>query len=112
MKLPNAQQAFVDEEKVTGYLLSETHSGGQEKQAFFSRFGFSVAEWEVMVEALVQHAQDHEVVREISTVHGTKYVIEGALLTPDERNPMVRTVWIIDTGETAARLVTAYPLKE
>jgi hypothetical protein len=112
VKLPNIEQAFVEEEKITGYLLSETHSGGREKQAFFSRFGFSVAEWEVMAEALIQHAQDHEVVREISAVHGTKYVIEGALLTPDERNPTVRTVWIIDTGETAARLVTAYPLKE
>ncbi len=112
MKLPNVQQAFVDKEKITGYLLSETHSGGRGKQDFFSRFGFSVAEWEVMVEALVQHAHDHDVVQEIGTQHGTKYIIEGALLTPDGRNPAIRSVWIIDTGETAARLVTAYPLKE
>ena len=112
MKLPYVEQAFVDEDKITGYLLSETHSGGQDKQAFFTRFGFSVAQWEVMAEALVQHAHDHDVVSETSTPHGTKYVVEGPLSTPDERNPAVRTVWIIDTGETAPRLVTAYPLKE
>lgn len=112
MKLPNVEQAFVEEGKITGYLLSETHSGGREKRAFFSSFGFSVAKWEVMAEALVQHARNHEVMREIRTVHGTKYVIEGALVTPDERNPTVRTVWIIDTGKTAARLVTAYRLRE
>ena len=111
MRLPNIDQATVLETKITEYLLSETHPDGREKAAFFTRYGFSVAEWEAMVRALLQHAADHEVVRATTTPHGTKYIIEGELSTPDGRNPEVRTVWIIEEGDTAAHLITAYPVK-
>jgi hypothetical protein len=40
---------------------------------------------------------------------GEKYVLEGLLETPGGKRPPVRTVWIIDAGLTAPRLVTAYP---
>jgi len=43
--------------------------------------------------------------------YGTRYMIEGALNTPDGRNPQVRTVWIIRDDETNPGFVSAYPLK-
>jgi hypothetical protein len=48
------------------------------------------------------------------SVHGEKYVVEGWLSahTEESRQRLVRTVWIIDSGREAPRLVTAYPGKE
>ena len=36
--------------------------------------------------------------------------IKGDLPAPDGRAPRIRTVWQLDTGEIAPRLITAYPL--
>ena len=41
--------------------------------------------------------------------HGEKYVIIGRIASPAGKAPLVRTIWIIDSGANAARLVTAYP---
>jgi hypothetical protein len=51
------------------------------------------------------------VAKEKETGFGPRYEIEGELAAPDGRRPRVCTVWQIDTGETAPRLITAYPLE-
>lgn len=111
MKLPNAKQAIIAPQKITHYLLNTTHPRGGPKAAFFLHFGFSVAQWEQLAEALLQHATMHSVATTLETPEGIHYVIDGALLTPDERNPVVRAVWTIDTGSMRPRLITAHPLK-
>lgn len=45
------------------------------------------------------------------TGFGPRYEVEGELLTPDGRRPRVRTVWQMDEGEVAPRLITTYPLE-
>lgn len=107
MKLPNIENALVEEAKITAFLLSEENSGG--KSAFFTAFGFTLNEWVILKAALIQHASDHDITRFSQTVHGDKYIIEGTLPAPDGRSPYVRTVWIVDTGKDVPRLVTAYP---
>ena len=49
MKLPNASVARVDFEKLTEYLLSETHPIGRSKAAVFRRLGFSRDQPEVLL---------------------------------------------------------------
>jgi hypothetical protein len=44
------------------------------------------------------------------TAFGTRYTVEGKILSPDGRNPRIRTVWLIETGRSGARLITAYPI--
>ena len=61
--------------------------------------------------ALLAHARAHKVARLQKAKLGTSYVIEGPLQTPDGRRPNVRTVWLIETDETAPRLLTAIPLR-
>jgi hypothetical protein len=112
MKLPNLDNALVHEAKIKDYLLSETHDLGKEKAAFFTSFGFTATEWTVLAAALLQHAYTHEVSKIIESVHGIKYVIEGTLHTPDQRQPRVRVVWMVDAGSRVPRLVTAYPLED
>lgn len=112
MHLPNAAEAYVPSEKITDYLLDPEHENGRGKALFFIRFGFSVAQWEQLAQALIRHASVHEVVKEEVTSFGIRYVTEGTLQTPSGRTPKVRVVWFISKNEQNPRLVTAYPLEE
>lgn len=109
MKLPEFASAIVPDQKVVAYLLSFSHPDGRGKALFFSRFGFDAAHWQILADALRQHAATHDVATLDQTPFGTRYTVEGPLVTPDGRNPSVRTVWFIATSEVNPRLVTAYP---
>ena len=109
MKLPDLGNAVVSREKVEGYLLSFAHRTGRFKAQFFADLEFSPDSWEVLADALKRHAAAYEVAESQDTEFGTRYIIEGALETPDGRAPGVRVVWFVERGETAPRLVTAYP---
>lgn len=111
MRLPNAEHACVDREKLTDYLLCASHPDGGSKAEFFARFGFRVEDWEVLAEALRRHGAHCDVVNTVDSAYGTRYAVDGPLETPDGRNPLVRTVWIIEKGSAGPRLITAHPLE-
>lgn len=92
------------------YLLSDAHPDGAAKARFFKRFGFAPARWTVLAEALREHAGSQEVTDSVASVHGVKYVVDGKIRTPDGQRPRLRTVWILEAGSDAPRLVTAYPV--
>lgn len=112
MKLPNIEHLVVEEEKIADYLLNLTHRYGASKARFFASFGFSSAAWEVLAERLREHGQQHKVTKVTQTAFGPRYEVEGVLHTPDGRRPQVRTVWQLDKGQIAPRLITAYPTEE
>ena len=105
MLTPQAARAVVADPKITDYLLKNPG-----KARFFMRFGFSLAQWQVLRDALLLHIITHEYVKEITLDDGVKYVVEGALQSPDGRNPLVRSVWLIDGGRSYPRLISAYAL--
>ena len=111
MKLPNAENVLVEREKIADYLLNLSHRYGASKARFFMEFGFRVEAWESLVEALREHGQQKEVRRVRQTPFGPRYEVEGELNTPDGRRPLIRTVWQLDQGQIAPRLITAYPLE-
>ena len=111
MKLPNAKMAVVELEKVCEYLLNPTHRYGASKARFFAGFGFHTGAWEVLAAALRQHGLENEVTKVRETGFGPRYEVEGEIPAPDGRRPQVRTVWQVDEGEIAPRLLTAYPLQ-
>ncbi len=110
MKLPNADLAIVEEAKVIDYLLNEKHRFGASKARFFAQFGFRREKWEDLAAALCKHGRQNEVTKVRETGFGPRYEVEGELTTPDGRRAHVRTVWQVDDGEIAPRLITAYPL--
>jgi hypothetical protein len=110
LKLPAAEDALVPEAKIAHYLLDLNHPTGHTKAVYFLRFGFEQVAWEVMAEALKRHAISSEIVKIEITPFGTRYTLEGMLETPDQRNPTIRTGWIIDETEIP-RFVTAIPIK-
>ena len=111
-QLPNRENAQVSRDKLIDYLLSSEHPDGRTKARFFAAFGFSADEWQQFALALATHAQEHVVARVESSPFGVRYVIDGILRAPDGREPMVRTVWFIESDETIPRWVTAYPLSK
>ena len=110
MRLPNLANAVVPKAKITEYLLSTTHPVGRFKAEFFVRYGFMLDDRERLADALLRHAADFEVAKVDHTPFGIRYVIEGELISPDGRSPLVRSIWFVESGETLPRFVTAYPL--
>jgi hypothetical protein len=55
-----------------------------------------------------------ETIERVESPYGEKYVVEGLLESQTEANRgrIVRTVWIIERGLDAPRLVTAYPRED
>jgi hypothetical protein len=65
----------------------------------------------VLADALREHGQRYQVSRTRQTLWGPRYEVDGELNTRDDRRPRIRTVWQLDDGEIAPRLITAYPLE-
>jgi hypothetical protein len=85
-------------------------SDGAGKATFFIALGFRAEQWEMLAEALKRLTAYNGVSRNVQTEHGWKYVVEGEIETPAGRSVVIRTVWIVDHGQSSPRLVTAYPL--
>jgi hypothetical protein len=111
MKLPGTDQLVVEREKVVDYLLNPAHRYGASKARFFSGFGFRLEAWEELAEALREHGRTQEVAQVRESGFGPRFAVEGNLNTPDGRGPRVRTVWQMDSGAVAPRLISAYPLE-
>ena len=109
LKLPNAKVAIVDRRKVVDYLLNREHPDNGGKADFFIGMGFNLGDWEVFAAALRLLALNASVTRTMESSHGTKYIVDGPIGSPVVNERLVRSVWIVDTGETVPRLVTAYP---
>ena len=112
MKLPNLERAVVRTGKISDYLLSATHPAGRHKARFFGLFGFSRFAPESLIHSLIEHTRSNEVTTVEQTAFGTRYTIDGTLISPDGRNPRVRVIWFIDLGGDIPTFVTAYPLPE
>ena len=114
-RLPNCSNAIVSISKVENYLLNFEHCKGKSKAMFFRKFGYSLAtSWELH-RALTELACGSMVVKiEERLPFGTRITTEGALRTPDARNPKVRVGWFFDANdpEKIPRLITVIPAKQ
>lgn len=100
----------VRTEKITRYLLSLEHPRGAAKARFFLAFGFSADRPAEMIDALAGHFIDEAPSRLIAVPgRAQRIVFEGAIRSPDGRDPRVRSVWWID-ADGVAHFVTAVPL--
>lgn len=110
MLLPRAEQAIVPENKVRDYLLSVSHLEGRYKAQFFASFGFHAEDGAAFTNALRNHAISNEAFLSKENEYGRFYNVDGPLQSPDGRNPVIRTVWILEEGHLEPRLITAHPL--
>ncbi len=109
MQLPNRSKAYIPLQKLTTYLLSETHAIGKSKAKFFRALGFNETNVRLLEQEFLQIAVTADIIDTVSTPHGAKYILDGLLQTPVGSSVKVRTVWIIEMDEDSPRFVTAYP---
>jgi len=109
MELPNLESAYIPRTKLTEYLLSESHPDGSSKARLLYSAGFDTTNVNILEQRLISIAQTGQAEEVTTSVYGTKYVIDGALMSPNGDLIQMRTVWIIETGQSAPGLVTAYP---
>jgi uncharacterized protein DUF6883 len=109
--VPNCERSTIEPAKVSRYLLSGTHPIGWAKAQFFRRFGFREDAPEELMQALLAHVRANAVVETETSAFGIKYRVDGPLASPDGRDPIVSSVWIVIEGDTDAipRFVTAFP---
>ena len=112
MKLPNAHLSVVAREKISDYLLNPAHPDNSGKAEFFAVLGFNREDGSALADAFRKLAQSAEVSKSMASLHGQKYVLDGRIESASGQAAVVRTIWIVDRGQDAPRLVTAYPNKE
>jgi hypothetical protein len=110
MKIPNNNKSFVADNKITDYLLSETHEIGKHKANYFKRFGFDIADITTFKDSLIKHSIERDIEKTENSDFGIKYELKCEIKTPDEKNPCIVTVWIVESGQQEPKLVTAYPV--
>src|SRR4030042_3375163 len=99
MKLPYRKTAYISKEKLTKYILSETHAVGRLKAKFFRAAGFDETNVPLLKEYLLAIAYSQEVKETTTSTYGKKYVIDGKIQGLNEKVLKVRTIWIIETGQ-------------
>jgi hypothetical protein len=109
MKLPNAENAVIERLKLSGYLLDVDHPQGGSKARLLVSLGDSIATWTQLESDLRSMHLPEDVVAISQTQWGTRYEIVAPLTGPSGDFVVFRSVWQIDLGTNAPRLITMYP---
>ena len=107
--LPNAEHAVVDPAKVRDYLLSTSHPVGRFKAVVFFSLGYTPERWQLLQADLLALARTGDAALGQDSPYGQKFEVSGTLQSPSGREAMVTSVWFLPAGDTAPRLITAYP---
>ena len=108
MQIPGADRAIVESTKVRDYLLSPEHPIGRFKARVFASAGYRSDNWQQLQRDLQVVARSADAVLTRAEVYGQLFEIRAILQGPDG-TLSVLTVWILRTGESFPRFVTAYP---
>ncbi len=112
MKVPNAEQAVIAPEKLRDYLLNVKHEHGGTKAKALVAMGYAAADWPVLAAHLREQHLPQDVVTQEDNDYGASYVIVADLTGPAGATRRWRSVWQIDDGSNAPRLITMYPEKQ
>lgn len=110
MRLPQGNQAIITKEKLLDYILSETHSTGRFKAKFFRSIGFNETNVRLLEKILIKIAKSEEIENFSVSEYGVKYVLESDIDSPIGKIVKIRTIWIIEKGQTKPRFITIYPI--
>jgi hypothetical protein len=108
--LPQAEHAILAPAKLADYCLSASHPRGRHKARVFREalgLGSRDAEW--LGQALLAGLSTADAVELESDEFGTRWLVDVPLRRQD-RQAVVRTVWIVRSGEQTPRFVTCWVL--
>jgi hypothetical protein len=109
--LPNSQQAVIELAKLREYCLSPEHPRGRHKaRVFREALGLSVDDAEWLLQKLRKGIQNHPAEQQKTDSFGSRWRVDLPL-TRQDKSVVVRTGWMIKTGEQFPRLITCWVLK-
>ena len=113
MKLPNAENAVVDIEKLRDYCLNPTHEEGKHKaRRFKEKLGLTVEDAERLRAAILDAILKVDAREQKPTQYGRRFVVDFELSWPEQKyitsTALVRTAWIIRNDEDFPRLTTCF----
>ena len=110
MKLPHADRAIVEIEKLRDYCLSANHPRGRHKARVFAvALGITADDAEELRQAIISAVINEEATQTERDEYGQRYLVDFTM-TRQDRNANVRTSWIIRNGEVYPRLTSCYVL--
>jgi Domain of unknown function (DUF6883) len=110
MQLPNGERAIVPIEKLRDYCLHPTYRVGRHKaHVFESVLGLTAAHAEELQQRLFAVARTGEAVFGLRNAYGQRYIVDFEMTT-SVGTAMVRSTWIVLTGEDVPRLTSCYVL--
>lgn len=108
--LPHGDGAILDIRKIEGYCLSPSHPRGRHKARVFGEaldLQRGDAAW--LRDVLLEAARSGEASQIAVDPWGTHWRLD-ATIKRQEKSAMVRTIWIVRTGENVPRFVTCWVL--
>lgn len=108
--LPYGDEAILDIRKIEDYCLSPSHPRGRHKARIFHKtldLRRSDAAW--LRDVLLEAARSGEAFFVAEDLWGTRWRVDATVRRQRE-SVVVRTIWIVRTGERAPRFVTCWVL--
>ena len=109
MKIPNANAAVIEQAKIDRYLLDVDHPQGGSKARLLVSLGYRASHWQRLETDLRSAHFSEDVVSTSQTGWGVRYEIVAPLTGPSGDTVVFRSVWQIELGTDAPRLITIYP---
>jgi len=110
MKLPAAENAFVDMAKLEGYCLSPWHAEGRHKaRVFQSVLGLGAKDAADLRGAIIKAAIEGDATLTTIDEYGRSYILDFEMVVGEKR-AVIRIGWIVRAGEDFPRMTTCYVL--
>ncbi len=114
MKLPNADRAVVDIEKLRDYSLNPNHPRGKHKaRVFLAALGFKANDAERLRELILDAILTTEAKAQQPTPYGQRFIVDFQVKEEQGLVVMlatVRSAWIIRNDEDFPRLTSCFIL--
>jgi hypothetical protein len=108
--LPNVEAAVLDIRKIEEYCLSPTHPRGRHKaRVFRNALGIGRTEAVWLRTAILEGVRETTAARLEEDRLGARWRVD-IKLTRHGQTAVIRTIWIVRTGEQAPRFVTCWVL--
>ncbi|MGF1633060.1 MAG: DUF6883 domain-containing protein [Phycisphaerae bacterium] len=108
---PDFTRVEIDIRKLRDYCLSPTHPRGKHKAKIFEHvLGLIVQDAPWLQHQLNTAARDPAAgfIPNETDQHGKRFTLDTLVRTPQGHSAIVRSSWIIRTGEDVLRLVSCY----
>lgn len=114
MKLPNADRAVIEIEKLRDYSLNPNHPKGKHKaRVFLAALGLKADDAEQLREKIMEAILISEAIEQQPTSYGRRFIVDFYLTGFDKfvaTTVTVRSAWMIRNNEDFPRLTSCFIL--